>query len=232
MMDKNIHQGHRQRMKDRFVQEGGLDSFEDHQVLEMLLFYALPRRDTNEIAHKMIKEYGSLNNLLSASPSDIARSCNVSANTAVLISLVQHIAKRYLTRTERADEPVKSKKAAYDVIAPYFAGANREMIYLMCLDSRLRLIRVACISNGNISDATVNMQRLLTCAIENKAVFAIVVHNHPGGFLEPSSEDMKATLTIKQALQLVSINLIDHLIISDQGCYSFAQNELCGMSYK
>lgn len=231
MADKNIHEGHRQRLKNRFVKSGGLEDFDDHQVLELLLFYAIPRRDTNEIAHRLINEFGSLNKLFSASPEDIEKSCNVSENTAVLISLIPHVAKKYMMGNSYTGEAVMSKSVAFKIIEPYFAGEKKELLYLMCLDAGFRLIRVECVSRGNVSDTPIEIPRILGLALKNKTVFAIIVHNHPGGNLKPSNADISATLKIKKAFEVVSINLIDHLIVSDGDCYSFAQNKLCSMSY-
>lgn len=231
MSDKKIHEGHRQRLKNRFIRLGGLEGFEDHQVLELLLFYAIPRRDTNEIAHKLINEFGSLGRVFAASPEDIEESCHVSTNTAVLISLVSHIARKYLAEINNTGEPVTSKSIAFNIIEPYFAGAKRESLYLMCLDAGFRLIRVECVSKGNAANAPIELPRIVELALKNSSVFAIIVHNHPGGSLKPSKADISATFTIKKAFEMVSINLIDHIIVSDGECYSFAQNKLCSMSY-
>ena len=126
MSDKektNIHKGHRERVRERFIKDGNLDSFQDHEIIEFLLFYAIKMRDTNELAHRMIERFGSLHALLNASPKEIAEKCSVSENTAVLVSLIPHLCRRYLkSYWDRDDFRIESSKAASKYFDALLAG--------------------------------------------------------------------------------------------------------------
>lgn len=134
-MEKNLHEGHRKRVKERFIIEG-LDSFNDHQVLELLMFYAIPMKDTNELAHKMIKEFGSLSGLFEANPKDICNKCGVSENSAILISLIPSLARRYFKGKWGEKIVLNSASKAGEYSVSLFVGKHYENFYIICLDSQ------------------------------------------------------------------------------------------------
>jgi DNA repair protein RadC len=230
--DSSVHSGHRQRLRQRFIDEGGLDSFQYHEIVELLLFYAIPRRDTNELAHRLIESFGSFHNLLNASPSEIANCCNVSENIAVLISMMPHIAKRYMSSVwDEKGKVIASKSDAFEIFKPIALGEQRERFYLACLDASYRLIGVVKLTEGDANGTTVYIDKIMEVALRYKASFAIIAHNHPGRTMKPSSEDIAATSEIKRALDIINVRLIDHIIVCGDRCYSFAQKELCHLKY-
>lgn len=212
-MDKNIHAGHRQRVKQRYLAEG-LDAFEDHQVLEMLLFYCIPMKDTNELAHKMIKEFGSLAGLFEADPKDICKRCKVSENVAILISLIPPLARRYF-KAKWGEKPIlNSSLKAGEYAVSLFTGRTYEAFYLICLDAQNRVNYAALVHEGTINEAPVYPRLIVEAALRHQANSVILAHNHPGGSLHPSSADIEVTKKIKAALELIDIKVNDHIIVA------------------
>jgi DNA repair protein RadC len=221
-MEKKLHKGHRRRVKDRYLSEG-LDSFTDHQVLEMLLFYCIPMRDTNELAHKMINEFGTLATLFEAHPSDISRRCGVSENTAIMISLVPSLARRYF-RIKWGDKPsLNSSSKAGEYSVTLFAGRTYEAFYVICLDSQNRVNYAALLHEGTINEAPVYPRLIVETALRHQASSVILAHNHPGGSLQPSGADLAVTKKITDALAAISIKVIDHIIVAGDKYLSFRE---------
>jgi DNA repair protein RadC len=221
-MEKKLHKGHRRRVKDRYLSEG-LDSFTDHQVLEMLLFYCIPMRDTNELAHKMINEFGTLATLFEAHPSDISKRCGVSENTAIMISLVPSLARRYF-RIKWGDKPsLNSSSKAGEYSVTLFAGRTYEAFYVICLDSQNRVNYAALLHEGTINEAPVYPRLIVETALRHQASSVILAHNHPGGSLQPSGADLAVTKKITDALAAISIKVIDHIIVAGDKYLSFRE---------
>lgn len=226
-MAENIHAGHRERVRERFMEEG-LDAFEDHEVLELLLYYCVRQRDTNALAHRMLKEYGTLNDLLEAHPRDIARRCKVSLNTATLISLCVPLARRYMKR-KWGDRPVlNSSFKAGEYAMSLFAGRIYEAFFAICLDSQNKVNHAALVHEGTINEAPVYPRLIVETALRHKANSVILAHNHPGGSLKPSAADIEVTRKIFAALKAISIHVVDHIIVAGERYMSFAEQGLMG----
>lgn len=224
-MAENIHAGHRERVRERFMEEG-LDAFEDHEVLELLLYYCVRQRDTNALAHRMLKEYGTLNDLLEAHPRDIARRCKVSLNTATLISLCVPLARRYMKR-KWGDRPVlNSSFKAGEYAMSLFAGRIYEAFFAICLDSQNKVNHAALVHEGTINEAPVYPRLIVETALRHKANSVILAHNHPGGSLKPSAADIEVTRKIFAALKAISIHVVDHIIVAGERYMSFAEQGL------
>ena len=224
-MDKKLHQGHRQRVKKRYLNEG-LDAFEDHQVLEMLLFYCIPMRDTNELSHKMIREFGSLAGLFEADPRDICKRCKVSENTAILISAIPSLARRYF-KSKWGQKPVlNSSTLAGEYAISLFAGRTYEAFFVICLDSQNRVNNAALVHEGTINEAPVYPRIIVETALRHQANCIILAHNHPGGSLHPSREDVEITRRIVTAFNAISIRVVDHIIVGGDKYMSFAERGL------
>ncbi len=172
-----FHAGHRERLRARFLREG-LDGFEDHQVLELLLFQAIPRLDTNPVAHRLMQRFGSLSAVLEADPKDLATVEGVGANAAAFLSMVPRITRRYFhDRVKHSRKILNTSEAAADYLIPLMAGRPEEVFYLICLDSRLRVLYPALISEGTVKDALVHPRHVVEAAIRHKAASAILAHN-------------------------------------------------------
>jgi len=224
-MNTKIHKGHRQRVKERYISEG-LDGFQDHEVLEFLLFYCIPMKDTNELAHKMILEFGTLAGLLEADPMQISKRCGVSENTAILVSSVTSLARRY-DKDKRGSKPVlDSSSKAGEYAVSLFIGRAYEVLYVICLDSQSRLNHAKLVHEGTINEVTVYPRLVVETALQHKANSVILAHNHPGGTLHPSKADIEMTKRVMVALEAISISVMDHIIVAGNKYVSFAEKGL------
>jgi DNA repair protein RadC len=224
-MNQKIHKGHRQRVKERYLSEG-LDGFQDHEVLEFLLFYCIPMKDTNELAHKMISEFGTLAGLFEANPMEISQRCGVSENTAILLSAVTSFARRY-DKAKRGLKPVlDSSSKAGEYVRSLFIGSTYEALYVICLDSQSRLNHAKLVHEGTINEVTVYPRLVVETALRHKANSVILAHNHPGGTLNPSNADIEMTKRVMIALEAISISVMDHIIVAGDQYVSFAEKGL------
>ncbi len=208
-----LHAGHRQRMKDRYA-ETGLAGFSDHNVLEMLLFYAIPRKDTNLIAHELIKHFGSFDAVLEASREELMQVRGVSEHTATLISLVTQMNKRYLECKSIERKLIQNSDEAGRYFAAKFAYEVNESAFALMLDDKLRIITCQNISKGVINGTDIDIRLLCELALKFRASSVIVSHNHPSCVLMPSKEDEICTRSIKNALDVIGIRLLDHIIVA------------------
>jgi len=224
-MDKKKHDGHRQRVKQRYLSEG-LDGFQDHEVLEFLLFYCIPMKDTNELAHKMILEFGTLAGLFEADPMEISKRCGVSENTAILVSSITSFARRY-DQVKRGSKPVlNSSSKAGEYVISLFIGRAYEAFYVICLDAQSRLNHAKLVHEGTINEVTVYPRLVVETALRHKANSVILAHNHPGGSLYPSKADIEMTKRVMIALEAISISVMDHIIVAGDKYVSFAEKGL------
>lgn len=226
-MDKKLHEGHRQRVKTRYLTEG-LDAFEDHQIIEMLLFFCIPMKDTNELAHKMLQEFGSLSGLMEADPKDICKRCGVSDNTAILVSLIPSLARRYF-KGKWGDKPVlNSSSKAGEYAVSLFAGRTYEVFFVICLDAQNRVNYAAMVHEGTINEAPVYPRMIVESALRHQANSIILAHNHPGGSMQPSGADIEVTKRIINAVEAISIKVVDHIIVAGDKYISLAEKGLMG----
>lgn len=216
-----LHSGHRERLRTRFLSEG-LDGFEDHQVLELLLFHAIPRCDTNPVAHSLMQRFGSLSAVLEADPRDLASVKGIGPNVAAFLSMVPQITRRYFRdRVRHARMTLNTSETAANYLVPLMAGRPEEVFYLICLDSRLKVLYPALVSEGTVKDALVHPRHVVEAAIRHKAAAAILAHNHPAGSVRPSTHDHALTKRLVQALGAIQIQVVDHIIVAGEQIYSF-----------
>lgn len=220
-----VHDGHRERMKARFV-ESGLDGFDNINALEMLLFYALPRRDTNVIAHALLDRFGSLAAVLSADVEELESVEGVGKNAAVLIKLVTQINKRYLEERSIEKPVINSCRSAGEYFVAKFAYETVEKVYAMFLNPSGAIIACRKVGSGVVNGAEICVRELVELALKYKANSVILSHNHPGGYAAASIEDEVSTRRIKTALDVVGIKLSDHIVVSDDTFLSFAETGL------
>lgn len=220
-----MHQGHRIRLKERFVKEG-LDSFEQHEVLELLLFFSIPRRDTNEIAHALLDKYGSLSGVFEADPKDLTKVAGIGENSALLLSLIPDLSRRYFNDKWGNKPELNSSSKAGQYASTLFMGRVYEVFYVICLDSQNRVNYAERVHEGTINEAPVYPRLIVETALRHKANSVILAHNHPGGSLSPSTADIEATRRIVAALEAISIKVVDHIIVCGGKYVSFAERGL------
>ena len=219
----NIHDGHRQRTKKKFL-EHGLDSFSDHEVLELLLFYALPRGDTNPTAHALIDRFGSLAAVLDAPLEELVRVPGIGEGAAALLKLAPQVGRRYLMSRASVGDILYSTQAAGKYIVPLFAGETEEAVYAVCLDGKYKVLGCRLLFRGSVNSAGVSVRRIVEAAISCNATSVILAHNHTSGPALPSEDDIKTTRRVRQALKAVDIELADHLIVADDDFVSLADS--------
>jgi DNA repair protein RadC len=219
--DPNSHKGHRARFRARYIKEG-LDAFAEHEVLELLLYYCYPQRNTNEIAHAMLREFGSLYNLFEADVPTLMSRLNCSENIAVLLHVMPAVANRYFRSKWGRHTVFKNAKIAGEYAISLFVGHTNERFYLLNLDARNHLINVALISQGTLDEAAIYPREVVKAAVQNNAHSVILAHNHPGGTLKPSRGDLEVTRHIVDGLKFIHITVTDHIIVAGDTYYSFA----------
>lgn len=227
MSDTNLHKGHRKNVRNRFITEGSLDSFKEHEVLELLLFYAYPMKDTNEIAHRILDKYGSLQALLNDTPEGIMSRASVTENVAVLLSIIPHINRKIaLSRIKKGISLAKFSKAS-EYLSYLLYGCEREKLYALLLDLKKNYIKSVAIAEGNERTVSFSSKKLVDDVLISKARFVILGHNHPDEIQYPSQEDIELTTEVKNLLSPLGVCLLDHIIVCNSDYmqnYSFARN--------
>lgn len=217
-----LHDGHRQRLIQRFLEED-LDNFEPHNVLELLLFYAIPRKDTNELAHVLIDTFGSLKGVFDAPYEELIKVPGIGPNTAALLKLVPSLTRTYYSSDARSIILDTSEKSG-EYFLPYYIGQTEEVVRLACLDAGGKVISNQILHRGSANAAEVNIRKIVNIALRNNAMGVILAHNHPGGLPLPSEEDVATTKSIREALIPMGILLMDHIIVAGQDYVSMARS--------
>ena len=224
----NPNKGHRERMRARF-KKGGMEAMADHEVIELLLYYAIPRRDTNKLAHRIMREFGSLHNLFEADAAEIQKRCGLSENTATLLSMVIPLARRYdISKWGRRINFVSTKSLA-DYIKTLFIGQTAECFYLLCLDNRVSLISATLLQRGTLDRAELYPREIMKCVMNSDAAFVIMAHNHPSGNLDISNADVLTTKRLISMLSEVEVVVLDHIICGGMNYISFADKRILGL---
>ena len=221
----SIHNGHRQRLKERFVKEG-LDNFQQNQVLELLLLYCIPRRDTNEIAHNLLERFGSLSGVVEATVDELKKVPGMGENAAVFLSLLNAFSRYY--QVNRVSDAVflSTVEQCAQYLIPMFAGRRNETVFLLCLDAKCKVICCREVGEGGVNSAAVPIRRIVEMALKVGACTAVLAHNHPSGVAIPSEDDIHTTRQLEQALRAVDIILLDHIIVADNDWISLYDSRL------
>jgi len=214
MPDTSIHKGHRDRMKKRFL-EDGLDSFTDIQVLELLLFYAIARKDTNPIAHRLLERFGSLSQVLDASVEELKKVEGIGHETAVFLHMIPAAGRYYLVDKSMQSKILKTIDQCGQYLLPFFFGRQRETVFLLCLDAKCKVLCCREVGEGSVNSAGISIRKIVETALAANATTVVLAHNHPSGVAIPSMEDIQTTYRIADALRAVEIHLADHIVVAD-----------------
>lgn len=223
-----IHDGHRERLRQSFL-EHGLSGMNDINALELLLFYAVPRRDTNELAHLLLQHFGSLDGVFSASAEELCEVEGIGAYAASLLTLVPEIMKKSRLSKSREIRQIRSSDDAGEYLLPYFMNERDEVVYLLCLDSKRAVICCAEMGRGVVNAVDASVRRIVEKALKVKACSVIIAHNHPDGLALPSREDDLFTKCLYNALETVGIRLEDHIIVADEDYISIADTGMMAL---
>ncbi|MBE7026661.1 MAG: DNA repair protein RadC [Ruminococcaceae bacterium] len=217
----NPHKGHRERLKKLFLDEG-LDNFQAHQILELLLFYAIPQKDTNEIAHSLLSSFGSLSQVFDAHPRELQKVSGISEHSSTLISMIPQLARAYLKDSNRERTVLDSSEKAGKYIKNFFMGRIYEAFYMFSLDNSCRIIHQDLVCEGTLDETPCYPRLVLDIAFRHNAQKVIFAHNHPSNILRPSTGDIESTKKLINAFESVDIEVVDHFIIGKDDYISMA----------
>ncbi len=219
-----IHDGHRQRLIERFLKED-LEHFAQHEILELVLFFAIPRKDTNELAHQLIKTFGSLKGVLDAPYEQLIQVKGVGEHTAALLRLLPAVNRAYI-RVDEVGVFAGSMDAAAAIFRPRFLGQRDELSYVLLVDSQSRCMDVELLNRGSVNATEVSIRRLVGLALRYNAAGVVLAHNHPTGSSIPSPDDVRITNYLLKSLRALNIQLLDHLIFDQRGYSSMLSGGL------
>ena len=218
---KNVHENHRARVRET-IRKTGVSNIPDINLLEYLLFYSIPRKDTNEIAHSLLDTFGSLNGVLNASYEQLLEVEGMGESSALLISLIPGISRRYIESAEKKKINLSEPSDAMEYIKSKFFGEKKEVFYMLCLDALGNLINCSKLGEGNPETVVLDKRALLETAFRNNADTVVFAHNHPNGIAAPSKEDLNMTSDFSSLFKKVGIRLADHIIVGGSDVISLA----------
>lgn len=223
-----VHDGHRERLRKSYL-EHGLMRMNDINALELLLFYAIPRRDTNEIAHHLLERFGSLDAVFTAPVEELCEVDGIGESAAALITLIPDIMKKSRLSKAREIRQIRSSEDAGAYLLPYFMNEKDEVAYLLCLDSKRAVICCTEMGRGVVNGVDASIRHIVEKALKVRACSVIIAHNHPDGIALPSREDDVFTRALYNALETVGIRLEDHIIVADEDYISIADTGMLHM---
>lgn len=222
-----VHDGHRDRMKNKLLEQG-LDVFDDHNVLELLLFYSMPRKDTNPLAHELLNSFGSLEAVFEAPTEELSKINGIGENTVTLLKLIPEVSRRYVIDKNRFDDILDSSKKAGEYLVARYMYERDEVVYVLCLDSKCKVICCKELFRGVANSAEISVRKIAELALAKNATSVIISHNHTSGIALPSMEDEITTKRIKTALSSMGITLSDHIVVADDDFISMADSGILG----
>lgn len=210
-----LHENHRARMQAR-VERDGLESLAEHEALEYLLFLAIPRKDTNELAHRLIQHFGDFCRVLEATPEELMRVEGIGPKSARVITTVMSFGRYYGLKKRKHRAALNRTEAAVEYVKPLFLGIQNELLYLILLDDKCCPVRDLRIAEGVPNRVHIDTRKLLRDVARTDATCGILAHNHPTGLPIPSEADLIATAGIMQALEPLGVSVVDHIIVAGE----------------
>jgi len=220
----NPHVGHREKLRDRFIQEKGFEHFADHQILELLLFYANARGDTNPIAHELLETFAGMKGVLEARPEQLMTVKGVGQQAATLISMVVPLTRVWHRCAMEEPTRIANSREAEEYCMSLLAGERTERFYVVSLNAKCNIVGVRKISEGSLSEVSAYPRLVVETALNYNAHSVLFCHNHPGGTCAPSPEDIASTLQLQRLLSSMGILVLDHIIVAMDRTYSMIQH--------
>lgn len=221
---KKPYEGHRERLRQRF-EKSGFQGFQDYEVLELLLTFVLPRIDTKPVARELLDRFKNLTGVLNADAKDLQQVKGIKERSAQFLNILSATITYYFqekAKTEQIQFTNLNDLVTY--LKAVLSGKKNEVMYILYLNSQNKLIHSETLSEGTVSETVVLPRKIVENALKHNATTVIISHNHPSGLPEPSDKDNTMTEQVKNALQTVNITLQEHIIISDDGFYSYRKN--------
>lgn len=218
-----MHEGHRKRMRERYLAEG-LDGFASHEVIELLLYYSRPRGDMNPLAHQLIDTFGSFKGVLEAQPEQLMSVPGVGEETAILISLILPLFRRYQACLRDEIPRIVNRGDAERYCLSLLAGQRTERFYVLSVSADGHLLGQRLIAEGSLSEVATYPRKVVETALNYNAYSVLLCHNHPSGACRPSGEDVRSTRQLLTLLTGLNIRLMDHIIVAGENTYSMTQH--------
>lgn len=222
--NNNIHRNHRQKVRERFY-VNGFRGMPSHNVLEMLLFFGIPYKDTNPIAHELIDRFGSMSAVFEAKRTDLMQIKGMTENAACLITMILPLYQKYSQELIKKRHRFKNVQETAEFLRTlYLDNNNVERVYVLCFDCSDALITYRMIGEGDVSSSSFDMRKLASAVLETNAASVIISHNHPHGVASPSFQDSDATAAIARLLHTLNVNFSNHIIVTDKNHFSMADS--------
>lgn len=226
------HSGHRQRLKQLFLDEGNFDNFQPHQVLELLLYYVIPQRDTNEIAHNLIDRFGSVEGVLNASAEELQEIAWVKQEASTYLKLFDALERYRRLNSNKIPIKLDAPEKVIEYLKPRYYGKKNEVSMITCVDRNCNVMGCYTLLEGTINFTSINARKVLETTIRSNAPCVILSHNHPVGSPKPSQADIESTRAIIRLLSQVEVKVLDHVILSPDGEFSMAQSSRFALMFK
>lgn len=223
-MSENIHAGHRNRLKEEIISSDIIEPRPPVKLLEMLLFYGIPQKDTSKIAHDLLAEFGDFCGVLEADIDDLSAIKGMTKNAASLVKLIPYLLKSYLQCKYEDKEVLKTHEEIGDYIHAKYFGVDHECLSLLCLDRLGKVLSFKVLMHGSIDSVGLSPRAVLERVFKCGATAVVIAHNHPGGVALPSTQDIEQTRMLASQLKGLSVNLVDHIIVTDTDYVSMAQS--------
>jgi DNA repair protein RadC len=221
--DKLPGQGHRNRLRLRFL-KSGFNGFHDYEVIELLLTYGIPRKDTKPIAKDLLRRFGTVQRVLDTPLEKLREVDGIGDNAALFLKILRETITEYFKGTVLERKAFKTLDELVDYLNAVIGGRQSETVHVLYLNSKNELIHSADLGEGTVSEAVAFPRKIVEGALQRNATSVILAHNHPGGLAEPSDNDSMLTDSVRKALRTVDINLQEHIIISDEGFFSYRKS--------
>lgn len=215
----SIHTDHRQRVKNRFLKEG-LENFDDLHILELMLFYCVPRRDTNVLAHNLLNRFGTLPKVMDATPEQLKQVDGIGEGAATFVKFLREFARVCEIRRNQDVQIINSHADIQRCLLSVLNHQRNETVYILCMDAKRKVLCIEKVGEGSVNSANVPVRRIVEIALAYNATSVILAHNHPGGLAIPSPDDVTATQYVARALRAVEVELADHVVVADGDCIS------------
>ena len=222
-----LNDGHRERLRRRFENEG-LDYFEPHEVLELLLFFVIPRGNVNHIAHRLIDRFRSIHGVFHASTKDLMDVEGIGTQAAFFLKMMPALCRRYMVSRvqDKYGSPIDCSAKILEYVSPFFVGKTAETLYLLCINNAGLPISCNYISEGTINATQIDMRKIIETVVNTNAVAVALCHNHPSGLALPSDEDIAMTEEVRDLLAPIGVTVLDHLILTEDDCVSLFDSGL------